>query len=103
MLHAAADAFKQTGEKPRQIRLAIVERGYEGERSSSTRSGHTGRNLRFCSAVRFASRSRLTHEASGEELGIGDARLILRLVERSCGHQADEFLGSRVDQVGDPQ
>ena len=34
-----------------------VARGSDGERSSITKSGHEGRNLRFCSAVMFASRS----------------------------------------------
>jgi hypothetical protein len=46
--------------------LESVARGSDDERSSITKSGHRGRNLRFCSAVRFASRSRRTQEASGE-------------------------------------
>src|ERR1017187_5291585 len=38
----------------------------DGERSSTTKSGHSGRNFFFCSGVSVASRDRRTQEASGE-------------------------------------
>src|SRR5918995_5360949 len=50
------------------ILASIGTRGSEGERNSIKKSGHRGRNLCFCSTVKFASRSRLTQEASGERI-----------------------------------
>lgn len=37
----------------------------EGDRSSSTKSGHSGRNFCRCSGISVAKRDRLTHTASG--------------------------------------
>ena len=46
----------------------VSDRESDGDNNSMTKSGHSGRNRSFCSAVSVLNRVRLTHATSGDRV-----------------------------------